>query len=121
MCHVLVDWVGLALILMFPHLAQFPSRFFQIPIRPSRIRQTVEHSKSKSTNPRSTSTRDTLYKFENFIFNLPFHFQIPYQNRGRLTDYATPLDPDEDGIVDPGGGVSGGRRSLMSADEGQAR
>ena len=37
---------------MFHHLAQLLSRFCQIPTSPSRVRQIVEQSKSKSTQPR---------------------------------------------------------------------
>ena len=37
-------WFG-----MFHHLAQKPSHFCQIPISPSRVGQTVDHLKSKST------------------------------------------------------------------------
>ena len=40
---------------MFHHLAQLPRRFCHIPISPSRIGQTVEHSKSKSTKPSLSS------------------------------------------------------------------
>ena len=48
-------WVGLTLISVFHHLAQLPSRFCQSPISPSRVGQTVEHSKSKSTKPSLSS------------------------------------------------------------------
>ena len=44
-------WVGLTLIWMFHLLAHLPSRLWQIPISPSRIGQTVEHSKFKSAQP----------------------------------------------------------------------
>ena len=48
-------WVGLTLSWVFHQLAPLPSRFCQIPISPSRIRQTVERSKSKS-NPQADGT-----------------------------------------------------------------
>ena len=51
-CRIrLFTWVGLTLISLFHHLPQLYSRFCQIPIRPGRIGQTVEHSKYKSTQP----------------------------------------------------------------------
>ena len=53
------SWVGLTLISVFHHLAQLPSRFCQIPITPSRVGQTVEHSKSKSTKPSLSSLGTT--------------------------------------------------------------
>ena len=51
--HVLVDlgWVDFDFCVQFHHLAQLPSRLCQIPISPSRVGQTVEHSKSNSTKP----------------------------------------------------------------------
>ena len=66
MCNKLVDihfsagwlicpktWVGLTLIWVFHRLAQLHSHFCQIPISPGRIGQTVEHPKSKPSQPRS--------------------------------------------------------------------
>ena len=48
----LQTWVGLTLKSVFHHLGQLCS---QIPISPSRVGQTVEHSKSKSTKPSLSS------------------------------------------------------------------
>ena len=48
-------WVWLTLISVFHHLVRQPSRFCQIPISPNSVRQTVEHSKSKSTKPSLSS------------------------------------------------------------------
>ena len=41
----------LTLILVFHHIAQLPGGLGQIALGPRRIRQTVEHSKFKSTQP----------------------------------------------------------------------
>ena len=46
---------------MFHHVAQLPSQFCQTPISQSRIGQLVELLKSKSIQPRSQTTRFTLY------------------------------------------------------------
>ena len=51
------DWVFHASTI-FPHI-----RFCKIPISPGITRQTVEHSKFKSTQTRSTSTWDALYSY----------------------------------------------------------
>ena len=60
-------WVGLTLISVFHHLSQLPSCFCQIPIRPSRVGQTMEHSKSKSTKP-SLSSLGTPCTKRNTLF-----------------------------------------------------
>ena len=50
-CRVSHWFVDLILIWMFHHLDRLPSSFSQIPTSPSIIGQTVEQSKSKSTQP----------------------------------------------------------------------
>ena len=54
---------------VYHHLAQLLRRFHQIPISPGRIGQAVEHSKSKSTRPKSTSRWNTLYSLHTGSIN----------------------------------------------------
>ena len=71
----------MTLISVFNHLAQLPSRFCQIPISPSRVGQTKEHSKSKSTKPRPSSLGTPCISYEKLHIKYPLvirHLNVEY-------------------------------------------
>ena len=59
--HLVADLGWVDLDFCVHHLAYSPSPFCQIPISQDRVWQTVEHSKSKYTQPRFATRWVTLY------------------------------------------------------------
>ena len=78
--------------IIWAYLTQLPSQFCQIPIIPSRIRQAVEHSNSKSTqwSPRADGTPCSFTSLSPFTqryfkFAVEFHLNFfIYQDRRAL-------------------------------------
>ena len=82
----------MTLISVFHQLAQLPSRFCQIPISPSRVGKTVEHSKSKSTKPSLSSlgTPCTVHVPSLAVFLPPSSFT---RSRGAGASFRSPHSP----------------------------